>query len=141
MTNAMAVTCVVIGIILAVWAVMLWLKKHRENKNHSRWVTFLLAVAGIFLGTGAGDLSGVDFARADAGYVPVWLIVVAVVGFLFVLEAWGWRDHHVRTPILGFLTAVVLFAAIGSYVVTGSVHEIHRVQTTDQVTPASGGKG
>jgi hypothetical protein len=140
MTKALAATLIMAGVVLLAWAGMMWWKKHREEKAHSRWVTFLMCVAGVCMGIGIGYLAGIDIVKMRVGYCPLWIPAVLIVGFGFILEAKGWKDHHVRTPLLGFGTAMVLFLAVGNSVVTGVGHEIHTVQTTSNVLPA-GPKG
>jgi len=138
MNNALAATFIVIGVIFTAWSVSMWVKKYRAEKAHSRWVTFLMCAAGVCLGIGAGYVAGINVITDKIGYVPLFVPVVAILGFLFILECKGWRDHHARTPVLGFATALVLFLAVGNSVVTFSGHEIRNVQVADTVVPAKG---
>ncbi|MGH3188197.1 MAG: hypothetical protein ACRDOL_13185 [Streptosporangiaceae bacterium] len=138
MSAAMAATMVAIGAVAAAWAAMIW-KKHPSGDT--RWIPFLAVVSGLCLGVGIGYLAGVNIIEAKVGYVPVWLILVAITGFAFFLEMKGWSDHKTRTPILGFLTALVLMLAVGHAVVTFSGNEIQNVRTTSNVVPDGAPKG
>jgi hypothetical protein len=141
MNSALAATFILGGAILITWAVMMWIKRYRQNKEHSAWVTLLMALGGAALGIGIGAVAGIDVAQQKIGYCPLWIPFVAVVGFGFFLEVRGWGDHHARTPVLGLLTAMVLFIAIGNSVVKVTTHEINRVATTSVVQRAPQGKG
>jgi hypothetical protein len=137
----MAATCIVAGVVAFAWAATMWKKKH-DDGQHSRWVTFLMVLAGLGLGIGTGYLEGINIVQDKIGYVPLWVPVVLVAGFGFILEFRGWNDHPTRTPVLGFLTALVLMLAAGHAVVNATTHEIHNVRTTSNVVPASTqGKG
>lgn len=130
MSQAMAATCIVAGLMAGSWAVTMWKKRRGAGQ---KWVVLLMALAGTGLGTGIGYLANVHVISTSIGYVPLWLIIVIVVGFGFFLEIKGWNDHPTRTPILGFAVAAVLCMAIGQGVVGWSTHEVHQVQVTDSL--------
>jgi hypothetical protein len=132
MSQVMAATVVVVGAVALTWAIILW-RKHPDG--NSRWIPFTAVVAGLCLGAGVGSLAGLDIVEDKVGYVPVWLIIVAVTGFGFFLEMKGWNDHKTRTPVLGFATALVLMLAIGHTVIAFGGQEMHTVQTTSNVVP------
>lgn len=134
MSRAMAATCIAVGLIALAWAVMVW-KKHPSG--NSRWIPFLMVVSGLCLGVGAGSLAGINIVQYRIGFLPLWVVIVAVIGFGFFLEMKGWGDHRTRTPVLGFVTALVLMLAVGNSAVVFSNHEIHQVRTTSNIVPAS----
>jgi hypothetical protein len=135
----MATSCVVVGLVAFAWAAMMW-KKRRDQTI--KWVPFLMVISGLCLGIGIGYLAGISIVQAKIGYFPVWVPFVLIVGFGFFLEIKGWNDHPTRTPVLGFVTALVLMLAVGHVVVSWSGHEINTVRTTSNVvTTGTEGKG
>jgi hypothetical protein len=130
MSEALAVTFIVIGLMAGSWAATMW-KKRRGAAQ--KWVILLMVLAGIGIGTGAGALTNLNVISTSVGFIPLWVIVVVVVGFGFFLEVKGWNDHPTRTPILGAVVAVVLCAAIGQSVVGWTGNEVHQVQVTSVV--------
>ena len=130
MSAALAVSFIVAGGIAAAWAASMWKKRRGAGKN---WVVFLMVLAGLGIGTGAGSLADLNILTSRVGLIPLWVIFVAVFGFLFVLEVSGWRDHPTRTPLLGAITALVFFAAMGHLLLGVATHELHQVTTTSTV--------
>lgn len=137
MSAALAATFITFGLVAFSWAAMIW-KKRRE---HKKWVPFLMVVAGLLLGIGAGYLADINVIQDKIGYVPVWVPFILIVGFGFLLELRGWTDHPTRTPVLGFITAFTLMLAAGQAVVSAATHEAHNVQVTSRYTPAGGSHG
>ena len=134
MNQTFAATAIATGLIALAWAISIW-KKHPNGE--SRWIPFLAVIAGVGIGVGAGFFAGINLIQYKVGVIPLWVIFVAVVGFLFFLEMKGWENHRTRTPILGFLTALVLMLAVGQAVVKVSTQEIQHARTTSQIVPAS----
>jgi len=132
-TQAAAATCIAVGIITSAWMVLLW-KKHPNGD--SKWIPFFAVVSGLGLGIGCGALAGINIIQWRIGSIPVWVIFVAIVGFAFFLEMKGWERHRTRTPVLGFVTALILMLAVGQTVVGASLHELDQVRTTSQIVPA-----
>jgi hypothetical protein len=134
-SQALAVTFVVAGVIAASWAVLMW--KKRRGAAHN-WVVLLMVLAGLGIGTGMAGLVSVNLLNTDIGFIPLWLIVVLVLGFGFFLEIRGWGPHHTRTPLLGASLAVILAMAVGQGVAVAATHGIRNVQVTSHVTRAKG---
>jgi len=141
MDRAAAIGALVIGILAIVCAIVIWWHKHRDDQRHSRWVTFLAVVGAVGVGLGVGALSKKVAAWADYGLgpIPAWIPVVVILGLIFVLQFQGHKDHHIRTPVFGIATALVLFLSIGHSVVgaaTGAGHDLKvQNQTASNVKP------
>jgi hypothetical protein len=120
MDKVTAIGSLVIGLLLIACAGIIWYHMFRDHKAHSKWVTLLAAAGAIGVGIGVGALSRKIAALAaySVGPIPVWIPVVVILGLIFVLQFMGNKDHHVRTPVIGILTALVLFVAIGHSVVS-----------------------
>jgi hypothetical protein len=139
MSKVTAIGFLVIGVLLIACAGIVWYHIFRDNKKHSKWVTLLAALGAIGVGLGVGALSSkiAELATYSVGPVPLWVPVVVILGLIFVLQFLGNKDHHVRTPVLGIFTAMVLFMAIGHSVVGGvsGVTGNVRTHTTSNVAP------
>lgn len=138
MNSALAASFLAGGIIPFAWAIFSWWKSKQGRRNggkeiHLRWVAFLLILGCVGMGVGIGGLSGFTFFDDTIGYVPLWIPFVLIMAFLFVLEMKGYEDHPTRTPVLGGITAFVLFLAIGHGLVNWSTQQISHIQTTGVV--------
>jgi MFS family permease len=137
MSGALAATFLTFGVVAFAWAAMIW----KKRKEHKKWVPFLMVIAGLMLGIGAGYLANVNVIQDKIGYVPVWVPFILIVGFGFLLEIRGWKGHPTRTPVLGFVTAFTLMLAAGQAVVSATTHEVHNVQVTSRFTQTGGSQG
>jgi hypothetical protein len=135
MDKALAVTILVAGVIAGSWAVQMWVKKRGHARN---WVIFLMVLFGLGVGTGVGSLVSVNIIDYKVGFIPLWVIPVAIAGFGFFLEIKKWRDHHTRTPLLGAGVALILSMAIGQAVAVAATHGIQRVHVISNYTQGKG---
>ncbi len=134
MSKTAAIGFLVIGLLFIVAAIIIWWHMFRDDKRHSKWVTFCAAVGAVGVGLGVGALSQkiATLASYGLGPIPLWIPVVGILGLIFVLQFMGNKDHHIRTPALGILTAFVLFTAVGHSVVDTVVGATHDVKPTTQ---------
>lgn len=129
MDKALAVTFIVAGFIALVWAVTTWHKLGKKGKGRNG-VILLMALAGLGLGTGIGAINhaGLLWVKVGGGYIPLWVVIVAVFGLGFWYEFRGHGDHKTRTPVLCFALAMVLFLAIGNGMAADASHGVHQVE-------------
>jgi hypothetical protein len=141
MNSALGASFLVAGLVPFAWAVMTWWKSKKGRANggkeiHHKWVATLLILGCVGVGTGIGALSGFTFFQTKFGYIALWIPFVLIMAGAFALEMKGYEDHPTRTPILGGITAFVLFLAIGQGLVGWSSQQITHVQTTGIVKQA-----
>jgi hypothetical protein len=141
MNKALAASFLIGGIVPFAWAVITWWKSRQGRKNggkeiHHKWVAVMLILGCAGIGIGSGGLAGFTFFETKFGFIALWIPFVLIVAFLFVLEMKGYEDHPTRTPILGGVTAFVLFVAIGNGLVNWGANQIQHVQTTGIVQQA-----
>jgi len=134
MDKATAIGCLVIGILAIICAGILWFHLFRDNQTHSKWVTLLAAIGAVGAGLGVGGLSQTvaKLASYSIGPIPIWIPVVVILGLIFLLQFMGNKDHHIRTPVIGIATALVLFMAVGHSLVNGASGVAHQVKPQTQ---------
>lgn len=140
MNSAMAWSLIIVGVIPFAWAIAAWHKsrtRHQEDKKiHHKWVAAMLIVGCLLLGAGTGAIIGVNPIEDKIGYIPLWVPIVFILAGLFALEFKGYKDDDTRTPVLGGITAFVLFLAVGSGLVSGVSNTITHAQVTGVVQQA-----
>jgi hypothetical protein len=141
-----AVSAIVVGLIITSLVFITWFKGATEPttdeeidlKKHMKRIAFGLAFGGVLIGLGIGDLLDVPQLTYRLGFIPVWVLAAVPAGYLFGLEWKGFKNHPIRTPVIGFFTALLIFFAAGHAVVTGVAHGAHSVQTTSHLTKSKG---
>jgi hypothetical protein len=145
--SAWAVSAIVIGVIITGLVIITWVKGSDEPaagddqidlRRHLKKIAFGLSVGGVFLGLGIGYMADISFLQYKLGFIPVWVVPAAFLGWLFVVEWKGFGNHPVRTPIIGAVTAALIFIAAGHAVLDGVSHEVQHAQVTARTT---GGQG
>jgi len=136
----------VVGLIVTALVLITWWKGATEPttdeeidlKKHMKRIAFGLVFGAILLGLGIGDLVDIPQLTYRIGIVPVWVLPAALLGYVFALEWKGFKNHPIRTPIIGAVTALLIFFAAGHAVVTGVANQAKTVQTTDHLTKGKG---
>jgi hypothetical protein len=143
---AWAVSFIVVGLIITALVVITWWKgsgnpaseEEIDLRAHLKKIAFGLCMGGVFLGLGIGYLADIPFLQFKLGFIAVWIPVAMLLGYVFGLEWRGFKNHHVRTPIIGALTAALIFIAAGHAVLNGINHEVQHVQTTAKIDRGKG---
>ncbi len=136
MNHTVAETFAAIGLLAAVFAVIIHIKDVASKWEPApKWIAFLAVIAGACLGTSGAALAGINITQYKIGVIPDWALATAAAGLLFILEWRGFKDHPVRTPVLGFATAGVLMLATGGLANMYDSVVAHSIQATAVVVP------
>ena len=135
MNHALAISFIVAGLMAFAWAVTAWHKLGKKGKGRNG-VILLMVLSGIGIGTGIGAINhaGLLWIKVFGGDIPLWIVLAGVIGVVFWLEFRGHGDHKTRTPVLGFVTVLVLALAVGQGMATYASHGIHQVQVDSKTS-------
>lgn len=126
------------GTILAVSVLLVWIAGnmwHRRKGQRHGFVVFLMTLAGVGVGTALAMFVGTHIIniKIPGTVIPLWVAGVAIVGVGYILEVLKWGEHHTRTPVQGFVTALVLFWAIGLPIAANFIPAPAHAHVTDKI--------
>lgn len=135
MDKVIGATLLVAGAVLVWAAIHMWHIKKEENDPHAGWragVVMLLVLAGLGLGGGASLLEGLSFLFVKVGAVPAWAMLAFFTGIWFLFDLIA-RHAWTRTPLLGFVTAMMIAVPVTPPALGAAMHQ-HQVPQVVSVT-------